>query len=158
MPFRPTAQGWFTGRTRNGRDMFLVFPLVFLASDGKYYRAPAASSAQLNPSTDLGSTPTIAWTLGFPPFGDEAPGYVMHDSAYRRTLEVLLSGHWDSPDAVWFPAGFDRAKADWLLEDCMESLAIDQSRRAIIYDLLRKFGQQAWDESAPVYPPGMATT
>jgi hypothetical protein len=141
MPFRPTAEGWFTGRTKNGRDMNLVEPLVFFSSDGNYYRAPIAET------TDLGSTPTIAWSLGFPPFGDEAPGYVMHDAAYRRKLEVLVSDKWDSPTSLWMPAEFDRAKSDWLLEDCMESLAIDQSRRAIIYDLLRKFGQKAWDQS-----------
>jgi hypothetical protein len=83
-------------RTADGREVVLLEPLVYVHDDGLVTTVPAGSTS------DGGSTPQLAWSLGFTPFGVGWRGFVVHDRLYRKTylprdycdsalLEMLLS-------------------------------------------------------------------
>ena len=75
--------------------------------------------------TDFASTPSLFWTT-FPPWGRYGPGSVIHDWLYWMQM-------------------FDRHTADCVLYEAMIVCKTDQVIANLIYDMLRQFGQAAWD-------------
>jgi len=120
-------------RTGDGADDVLLEPLLYIASDGKFYRVPIGGS------TDGISTPSAIRNIpGFNSTGDDWFSGVLHDSAYRNELEVC--------DAlgIWSKANLTQDKADALILDAMESQGVGFIRRHTIYRALRMFGSFAF--------------
>ncbi len=119
-------------RSSNGRDDVLVDPLHFRSQSGSLYRVPAEST------TDGMSTPAVIHPLpGFEPFGKHWFSAVLHDAAYRGTLQVF---RWTN----YQPANLTRAEADTLFRDALASQGVGAIRRAIIHAALRIFGAPAY--------------
>lgn len=73
--------------------------------------------------TDYASVPRGLWNL-FPPNGKYAPGAVVHDYLYRRTL-------------------LDRKVCDQILMEAMQVLGVSWLTRHLIYRAVRLFGGAA---------------
>lgn len=92
--------------------------------------------------TDLGSTPQIAWSLGFSPAGPEAKAFVLHDFGYaHRGVNI---GHRFMPDGTLQPVSFDRAGVDGLLLEAMDALGVDPGKARIIHEAVRLGGAGGW--------------
>ena len=119
--------------TTDGRNGILLQPLEYLAKDGTRYRAAAGTR------TDGMSTPPEVWAI-IPPFGPTtwAPA-VLHDSAYRVTLEICLD------PGGWHRTALPRDACDLFILEAMESLGGDPLLRTVIYEALKQFGQAAFD-------------
>lgn len=115
-------------RSGNGRDDVLIDPLHFGSQDGITYRVPKGST------TDGMSTPGPLHALpGFEPTGRHWFSAVLHDSAYRGTLEVSYFGN-------FVPANLTRKQADNLLGEALATQGVPRIRRAVIHAALRLFG------------------
>lgn len=113
--------------TADGRHVRLLEPLTFTrpeAVGGQVYIIPAGAES------DGASIPQFVWSTGLAPFGIWWLACVLHDCAYRVTTR---------------PAVDDRATADLLLWEAMESLGVPASIARTIYTTVRVAGQAAWD-------------
>jgi len=112
----------------NGRDDTLLGPLHYRSISGVLHRVPVGST------TDGMSTPRLARIIpGFEPTGIHWLPAVLHDSAYRGTLEVF---RWTN----YHTAYLSRIQADLLLDEALELQGVGPLRRAIIFRALRLFG------------------
>lgn len=117
-----------TASSADGRDDRLIDSLHFLAADGTLYRVPAGST------TDGMSTPPIVNAIpGFEPYGIHWFSAVLHDAAYRGTLERLSS-------LRYMPANLSRLEADELIREALATQGVGILRRSIIFRALRLFG------------------
>lgn len=127
-------------RSGNGRDDVLVDPLHFVSGDGTTYRVPAGST------TDGMSTPGPLHALpGFEPTGRHWFSAVLHDAAYRGTLEVSHFGK-------FIPAHLTRKQADDLLGEALATQGVPRIRRAVIHTALRLFGGPNFKANARFQP------
>jgi hypothetical protein len=126
-------------RTSDGHNFTLLEPLVYQANDGRVFRAAIGAT------TDGASTPSIGWNL-LPPFGQYWRAAVIHDSAYRVTLEQQRM------DGTWVRVALPKDQADALLLEAMESLGVDFETRETIYEAVTKLGDSAWlgDAAQPI--------
>jgi hypothetical protein len=113
-------------KTRDGLDDILLEPLVFLRGNGDLLRAPKSST------TDGVSAPKFLWWLIPPVGGDDYFSAVMHDAAYRGTLQLQTG--------VWTNAKFTRKQADDLILEAMTFQAVHFLMRWTVYLALRLFG------------------
>lgn len=114
--------------TFNGRDDVLLEPLLYKSKSGSIYRVPTEAS------TDGMSTPRIAQLIpGFEPTGDHWFSAVLHDAAYRGTLQIF---RW----TCYVPANLTRAEADDLIREALESQGVRKTRRNIVRGMLALFG------------------
>lgn len=125
--------------TSDGRNFTLLKPLIFTLNVETTYRAPIGAT------TDGLSIPGVLWTAGLTPFGPEWLAGVIHDAAYRDSLERLAIGNWRDPDAIWQKETLNKADCDYLFREALHSLAIDVVRVEILYQGVRVGGQAAFD-------------
>ncbi len=123
----------------DGKNFILLEALVFVMGNGLTVRAPIGSGS------DGVSTPRYVWTI-IPPFGKTWFPGILHDAAYRNTLEMETHG------GRWIPARFDRQQADELMLEALTAQGVDEVERQTIYRALREFGQVAFDEDRAAKP------
>lgn len=92
--------------------------------------------------SDLGSTPRIAWSLGFLPNGPESKAFLPHDYGYR--MRGVNVGHRFNPDGSVTSISYTRKQMDDLLLEAMGVLGCDPGKSRIIYDAVRLGGAGAW--------------
>ena len=115
-------------RSSDGREDMLLEDLEYFSKDGWLYRVPKGST------TDGMSTPAIVSGIpGFEPYGRHWFSAVLHDAAYRGTLQIWKFGKYER-------ANLDRAAADALIREALESQGVGVVRRSIIFGALRAFG------------------
>jgi len=119
-------------RTADGLNDTLLTPLMYSARDGELYRVPVGAT------TDGLSVPSIVQNI-IPAVGMAWWSGVLHDAAYRATLEV-----WENEPQDWMPANVTQEKADALILEAMESQDVGLIKRQTIYRALRMFGGIAW--------------
>lgn len=131
-------------RTADGRNFERMEPIDYRAKDGRIYRAPAGGT------TDGLSVPQPAW-FRIAPFGVNAGNQWrgwksanIHDSGYQKTLQVQTHG------GNWIAANLDRAQCDDLIAEAMESENVPGDLQFIVFEVLREFGQKAFDEDRAV--------
>ena len=117
--------------SNDGRNFVLLEPLVYGMDKGLTIRAIVGST------TDGASTPQEVWSL-IPPFGSYWFSAVMHDAAYRDTLEAYINDTWQK---VTF--NFDDSNA--LLMECMVSQGVNSIERDIIYKAVMDFGSASFE-------------
>jgi len=111
--------------TTDGRNVVLVDPVDYLSLDGTWYRMEAGTTS------DGGSTPKIAWSLGITPFGKWWKPYVFHDRNFRSStlsFDKCNDLLWESMQLQGFDGPEDEAKA------------------MAIVEAVRKFGLQAFNQ------------
>lgn len=128
-----TTQNEILVRTRDGRNVTLMEDVELRSDTGAVYRVPIGSES------DGASTPPEIW-VKLPPFGDYWLAGVVHDAAYRGTLQRQLE------NGYWAPAMLNKDQADLLLLDCMSALGVAQGTKEAIYDGVRLFGWKAFSE------------
>ena len=121
-------------RTSDGLDDVLLNPLCYLTKDGRMLRAPVGGT------TDGLSVPRCVQNI-IPATGGDWFSGVIHDSAYRRQIEILSDGEWHK-------ATFTQQMADNLILEAMESQGVGILMRYTIYFALRLFGFKAWADDA----------
>ena len=122
-------------RTANGRDDTLLDALEFQVRSGEIYQAPPGST------TDGVSTPRWLWRL-IPPNGDaDFLPAVLHDAAYRNTLQLYCAR-----TDTWRAANLTQRQADRLLREALLANGVGILKRNVIYFALRLFGGQAFRE------------
>ena len=121
-------------RTANGLDDILLDALEIQVSNGDIYRAPIGSA------TDGVSTPRWLWPI-LPPTGDDWLPAVLHDAAYRNTLQRYCpaTDHWQL-------AKLTQAQADRLLLEALRANGVRWLKRTVIYTALRLVGGKAFKE------------
>jgi len=120
-------------RSKDGHNFILLENLVFVRKDGTQIRARVAST------TDGISTPRFIWTI-IPPFGQQWFPGILHDAAYRDTLDMM------NPDGKWIPFTMTRDEADSLIREALLSNGVGVVETETIYAALRQYGQAAFDQ------------
>lgn len=128
MPFQTNS---IKVSTSDGRNFVLLEPLVFFCNDGRIYRGIVGGQ------TDGASVPQAIWDV-YPPFGKYWIAAVIHDMAFRCTLEH------QQPDGSWLRVQLDKTTCDALLLEAMDSLGVDQTTRQIIFRAVSEFGDGAF--------------
>ncbi len=105
----------------------------FTDVNGDQYRLPAQAT-----TSDGGSTPRVLWAK-FPPVGPEWKAYVLHDGAYRNTLQKLVNGKWS-------PANLHKQDCDDLLFNALRTLKVSAARAGEIYNAVHWFGHASFAE------------
>lgn len=123
-------------RTADGHNCVPQEPLVVVTEAGHTYRAPVGST------TDGLSTPQAIWNL-IPPFGVFWYSGIIHDAAFRDTLEILCA------DGTWAKCHLTLEAANELIHECMASQCrsrLDELQREVIYKSLERWSQASFDE------------
>lgn len=127
---------WVDVRTGDGLNDQLLTELVYLTRNGKALRCPIGGT------TDGLSVPRCVQNI-IPAVGGDWKSGVLHDSAYRRQLEVLT-------DQQWLKANYTQEQADNLILEAMESQGVGFIMRHTIYRALRMFGSKAFNEDGNI--------
>jgi len=117
----------------DGHNFVLLEPLVYVCNDGRCLRAITGTT------TDGASTPQEIWNI-IPPFGVGWFSYIMHDAAYRDTLEILVE-----PGLTWEKITMTEDQSNQLLLEAMESQGVNLVTREIIYRAVCDFGKSSFD-------------
>lgn len=123
-------------RTSDGRNVALQEPLEYISDTGSHYRAPIGTTS------DGASTPPELWPK-IPPFGSYWLPAVLHDAAYRGTLEVWT-------DTGWKLAMLTKDQSDALLLEAMTTLRVEDGIKKLIYEGVHLFGQKAFRDDRVV--------
>ena len=113
--------------TADGRHFKLCRAIYYLAVDGTIYVIPIGSG------TDGASTPAAIWPA-LPPFGDYWLAAVLHDAAYRNTLQY--------PDGT--PCALTKEACDDLFKEAMDSLGVNDDITATLYEGVKYGGWKAF--------------
>ena|ERR1017187_6394641 len=125
-------------RTSDGLNDSLLEDMPYTSEAGVQYRAPFGGT------TDGLSVPRCLQNI-IPATGGDWMSGVLHDSAYRNQLEVLLNN-------VWEKANLTQKASDNLLLEAMKSQGVNVVMRYIIWGALRLFGWKAFkDDRKKVY-------
>lgn len=92
--------------------------------------------------SDLGSTPQVAWSLGYLPNGPESKAFYLHDYGYVMRGQNI--GHRYNADGSVTPVSYTRKQVDDLLLEAMGVLGCDPGKSRLIYDAVRLGGAKAW--------------
>lgn len=115
-------------RSTDGRNDTLLTELHFRDINNNFYRVPKGTE------TDGGSTPRLAWICpGFEPTGDHWFAWILHDSAYRGTLEIRHG-------LDYVPANLTRLQSDELLDRALTTMGMSPAKRKTVFLSLRGFG------------------
>lgn len=138
MPF--TKQTLKVEMHSDGRNCTLLEPLEYIADDGTRYRSIIGATS------DGASTPQAIWAK-YPPFGKWWFPALIHDSAFRCTLEQKLGD-----DGIWQRVQLTEPQANDLIDEAMASQGVSAVDRLIIYNALKMFGATAYvqDLSLPI--------
>lgn len=120
-------------RTRDGRNVTVMEPIEVVTDTGARYRVPVGAMS------DGASTPNEVWTA-LPPFGEYWAAAVIHDAAYRGTLERQLA------NGDWMPAWLTKDQCDTLFLDAMGALGVDQLKKETLYEGVHLAGWRAFKE------------
>ncbi len=120
-------------RTSDGRNFVIQEPIEVVSEDGARYRVPAGAT------TDGASTPAELW-ITLPPFGRYWLAALVHDSAYRGTLERQRT------DGSWALAKLNKDQCDTLFLDCMSALGVPIAQKELLYEGVSKLGYKAFRE------------
>jgi hypothetical protein len=121
-------------RTGDGRNFELQEAVIVQRDDGARFRVPVGAF------TDGASTPCELWPT-LPPFGPWWLAALVHDSAYRGSLQRQLQ------DGGWAPAMLSKDESDFLFMDCMIALGVEEVPRGTLYDGVRLLGWRAFREN-----------
>lgn len=119
-------------RTNDGRNFVLQEPVIVQRDDGARFRVPVGASS------DGASTPCELWPT-LPPFGKYWLAAVVHDAAYRGTLER------QTVKDEWLPAMLPKLECDGLFLDCMIALGVNELERETLYEGVSRFGWKAFN-------------
>ena len=126
--------------TADGHNCTLYEPLVYRRRNGDLIRA-------INYSTTDGlSTPAFLWPL-IPPFGKIWFSGVIHDAAYRNTLEKL-----NDTETTWLPITLSEEDSNELIHEAMETQGAGWLEHTVIYIALEWFGWRAFDADRRAVP------
>jgi hypothetical protein len=118
-------------RTGDGRNFEIHEPIIVQREDGARFRVPIGALA------DGASTPNELW-ITLPPFGRYWLAAVVHDSAYRGSLQRQLQ------DGGWTSAMLNKEDSDILFLDCLIALGVNDLDRNALYEGVRFFGWKAF--------------
>lgn len=119
----------FAATNQDGRNWKLNHPVTYHSKSGRVFIIPVGAP------TDGASTPAILHSE-LPPTGDYWLACVLHDSAYRNTLQ----------NENCTLANLSRDESDSLLLEAMELTGVDGFTAKIIYEGVRMGGQQAFEQ------------
>jgi hypothetical protein len=92
--------------------------------------------------TDLGSIPSIAWSLGLSPSGAAAKAFVIHDRIYA--VKGARVGVRLDPGGGRLAVSYTRAEADRILDEAMKVCGVPAWKRFLIYRAVRLGGGKGW--------------
>ena len=118
--------------TSDGRNDTFVTALTYLAQDGRLFRIPPGTT------TDGFSVPRMFQNI-IPATGGSWMAAVLHDSAYRQTLQVF-----SVTNQQFEFANLQQAESDALILEAMEVQGVGFVLRHTIYRALRMFGARAY--------------
>lgn len=121
-------------RTGNGINDELMERLCFQRGDGTILSVPPGAT------TDGLSIPRAVQNIIPATGGDSWFAGVLHDAAYRGTMEVGDSFN------GWLPAQYSREAADNLMLEALEAQGCNWVKRHTIYRALRMFGWSAYQK------------
>ena len=127
MPFRNST---LEVRTSDGRSDELMENLYYDANNGAAYRVPDCAT------TDGLSVPRLFQNI-IPPTGSEWFSGILHDAAYRGTLERLQDLGWQNYQPT-------RLESDRLLLESLESQGVGRLKRWIIFLAVRLGGHSSF--------------
>jgi hypothetical protein len=104
-------------RSSDGRNDVLLSELHFRDFNNDLYKVPVGSP------TDGGSTPRLSWLV---------PGWVLHDSGCRKTLQVMRAGEY-----LYVPANLTRLQSDQLLDRALTTMGMDKVKRKLVFSGVR---------------------
>lgn len=91
-------------------------------------------------TTDLGSVPQLAWSLGFPPDGVGVRAYLVHDLLYRTKGTCAWTGFtWRTRKQP-----YTRAEADAILRRGLIACGVPEWRAWAIWSAVRAGGWTGW--------------
>lgn len=120
-------------RTRDGCHFVLQEDVDLVTDSGAHYRVPIGAE------TDGASTPCELWPT-LPPFGPYFLAAIVHDAAYRGTLQRQME------NGFWAPAMLSKSDADALFLDCMTALGVEQLTKEALYEGVHLAGWKAFNE------------
>lgn len=120
----------FKVATDDGWHITMLEEVGYTTLDGIQYVIPIGAQS------DGASVPDILWNL-LPPFGPYWKAAVLHDCAYRNTLE------W--PDGRI--CNLTKDQCDTLLYDALQVCCVKESECNIIYEAVKHFGQSSFDNA-----------
>jgi hypothetical protein len=115
--------------SQDGHNFVLIEDLIFIRDDGTVLRAKIGSTS------DGASTPREIWNL-IPPFGKAWFSFIMHDAAYRNTLEILRA-----ESQTWEKITLDFGASNCLLRECMISQGMEFLEMETIFNAVCDFGK-----------------
>lgn len=118
-------------RTEDGHNVVVEEPILVVRDDGAHFRVPVGSAS------DGASTPAIMWPE-LAPFGPWWLAAVVHDAAYRGTLERQMA------NGSWLKANLPKAECDTLFLDLMSALGVDQAKKETLYEGVHLCGWKAF--------------
>lgn len=119
-------------RTSDGRNIVTQEPIELHTDTGANYQIPPGFAS------DGASIPQELWSTGLAPFGPYWLATVVHDGAYRNTLQRQLE------NGFWVPATLGRDASDTLLLDCMTALGVPILIKEAVYEGVRFGGWRAF--------------
>ena len=123
----------FAGTSCDGQNWTAAKPLEFLRTNGRTVRAAIGTT------TDGPSIPLAAQPLT-PKFGPIWVCGVLHDAAYRGTLEML------SQAGEWRPYTLTKEEADGLLVEAMQAQAIPKLVLDAVFEAVHLCGHGAFEQ------------
>ena len=112
--------------SNDGLNFDMLRPLVYQDKQGNVWRV--VRTAQ----TDGASTPELIHTLGFEPYGQGWPAFILHDGGYRDRLEKLTAGDW--LNGTYVKNTLDKDACDNLLREAMEWLGVEPVKADAIFE------------------------
>lgn len=119
--------------TLDGESWTLLKPIEYLQRNGRLIRAKVGTTTD-GPSIPLAAQPIT------PKFGPVWPCGVIHDAAYRRSLEI------QTMDGSWIPYVMPREQADALILEAMEAQGVPAVQRDLIYKAVAICGGKAFEQ------------
>lgn len=113
-------------KSRDGHNFKLIEEFSFTCKDGTVIIVPVGAES------DGASTPRIVWDI-IPPFGLYWMAAFLHDYLYRYTK-------------------YTKEFCDGVLLEAMECLGVDEETREIIYDAVKDFGHEAFNNDRKIQP------
>ena len=122
----------FKVATSDGRNFELLEDAEYLSRGLVLYRIPQGATS------DGASTPRGTWNA-LPPFGDYWRAAVLHDAAYRGTLQVFDGNGFSA-------ANLSKADCDNLLLEAMQLCGVDELTSRTIYEGVHLGGASSFTE------------
>ena len=129
----PGFQNRIIGHSLDGRNWTLREPLVYARNDRTLIRAAVGTT------TDGPSIPPEALSL-VPPWGLHYLPAVLHDAAYRDTLET-----YDAATGTWHKLTLDKPACDDLFREAMQAQGCTLADIQLLYNAVHFCGHGAFN-------------